>query len=902
MAGLDVEQVERRAVELSEEFNHLYLGTEHAFLAVLADEPYLAEVLAGWNLSPKVLSEAILKIAERGERPQPWKGILRSPRWGRVKQQAESEARDAGATGIQSQHVIAAILREGRGIPARVLSAMEVDLLKLRGEVLVAGSGNDASRRAMSDEAAHARVEEVRGRAAPGSRGHTDEPSREGRAKPENKGKTTLGEYARNLTDLARDGRLDPVIGRNEEIRRCLQILTRKGKNNPVLIGESGVGKSSVVYGLAQRIANGRVPDMMKNKALWEVSMTRLVAGAAYKGEFQERLQKLMDEVLETPDVIVFIDEMHMLMGAGDHKGGMDAGNILKPALARGEFPVIGATTTDEYRRTIETDAALERRFQPVMVNEPSDQECLAILEGLRPRYEAHHGVKIHDRALLAAVKLSTRYITERHLPDKAIDLVDEAAARVKLAATSKSMITNGPPRFEVIEDDIAEVVSHYSGIPVTRLTSEESERLLDIEQALRRRVLGQDDAIKAVARTIRVMRMGLGNPSRPGGVFLFLGPTGVGKTELARALAEVLFDGEKDLIRLDMSEYMEKHAVARMIGSPPGYVGHEEEGQLTSAVRKKPYSVVLLDEIEKAHPDIFDLFLQVFEDGRLTDSHGRTVNFTNTIIILTSNIGTRADVASDPDDPELVAFMHEELRKKFRLELINRFDDIVIFRSLSEAALEGIVDLQLNEFARRVREQLKIMLAVGADARALLLRHGYSPSMGARPLKRAVQSLLVQPLAETMLRSQFHAGDLVRVREERGNLVFVKEDLDEERAVPCRGPDNAANVSAAPVVQNGVSHESIPEEDHAVEKIPASAPDHSEPRRAIMDAPTSPSDLGTDLETGVPSRAASTVGDDEDLKATVPRRRPAAHGADASRRGRKRTSGADEFWKDLGP
>ena len=934
MGGFDLKSVERRAIELCEEYNHFYVGTEHAFLAVLLDEPYLADVLKAWSITPTALQEGILAIAERGDGNPPWKGILQSPRWTELKRRAEREARDAGAQVVQSQHVVAAILREGRGVPARVLSDMSVNLMQLRGEVLQAGSGDvpippgrqfqKGAARGIEGMAGMADmadiVEEPTGRLREGDRRRrsgaegAEAPAAKAKKPPadddKRKKKSALTDYARNLTEMALLGKLEPVIGRNDEIRRALQILTRKSKNNPVLIGEAGVGKSSVVYGLAQRIAEGSVPEVMKDKELWEISMTRLVAGAAYRGEFQERMQKLMDEVAERPHVLLFIDEIHMMMGAGDHKGGMDAGNILKPALARGEFPVIGATTTDEYRKTIETDPALERRFQPVLVNEPSDDECLKILEGLRPRYEEHHGIKIHDRALLASVKLSTRFLPDRSLPDKAIDLIDEAAARLKLQASSKSIVMTGPPRFEVREEDVAEVVSAWSGVPVTRVSQEEGERLLSIEQSMRGRVIGQDEAIRVVAQTVRVMRMGLGNPSRPGGVFLFLGPTGVGKTELARTLAEFLFGTDKDYIRIDMSEYMEKHAISRLIGSPPGYVGHEEEGQLTSAVRKRPFSVVLLDEIEKAHPDVFDLFLQVFDDGRLTDSKGRTVNFTNTIIICTSNVGTRHDVMSDPDDPDMVEYIHEELRKKFRLEFINRFDEIVIFRSLNESALERIIDLQVGEFARRLREQRGTMLAVSAEAKAFLLRKGYSPALGARPLRRAIQSLLVKPLAEEMLRGDYRAGDLITVKLAGDRLAFSKEDFSDLDGVPRSTP--SPRVTAEPARKRRESTDSAvaPAPDALAtagslrgsgERRPSPAREGA-PSRVVSDAPVAPRDLGHGQATAPP--VADVDADDDDLAPTIPRRRPSPPPSPAPPRpkpGSDAYGGEDEaFWDGL--
>jgi ATP-dependent Clp protease ATP-binding subunit ClpC len=790
--GSELDRLQRRAREICERNGHFYIGTEHFFLAVLEDEPYLKKLLADYGIDDARVVERINELADYGDGQPLWHGLPTSPRLTRVIALADKEVRDIGSKDVRSWHYVAAILREGKGIPARVLVEMNGRLDTLRKEVLRRGPmpveqvgtperSAFSSRRIESGPADSLPASSAAGAGSGAAAGSAAAGDGNGSAKNR---KSVLNDYGRDLVALAMQGKLEPVIGRADEIRRCLQILTRKGKNNPVLIGEAGVGKSSVAYGLAQRIASGRVPEMLQGRALWEISMNRLVAGAAYRGEFQERMQKLMDEVTGRNDVVLFIDEIHMLVGAGGDKGALDASNILKPALARGDFPVIGATTTEEYRKSIESDPALERRFQPVLVNEPSEAECLQILEGLRPRYESHHGVKITDKALKAAVKMSTRYLPDRYLPDKAIDIIDEAASKVKINSVSMSISPECPPSFEVTSDVVAEVVSAWAQIPVTQLTEEEEQRLLNIEDHLRSRVLGQDEAIDTVAKTIRVMRMGLGNPNRPGGVFLFLGSSGVGKTELARALAEFLFGSEKDLVRVDMSEYMEKHAISRMIGSPPGYVGHEEEGQLTRAVRTRPYSVVLLDEVEKAHVDVFDLFLQVFDDGRLTDSKGRTVNFTNTIIIMTSNIGTKSDTPSNPDDPTYRESVMEALRQKFRPEFLNRIDEIVMFRPLAEKALDAIVSLQLSEFTARVRDTRGVVLAVEPDARKLILERGFSPAYGARPLKRAVQTLLINPLAEWMLRENVEAGAIVRVNAHSDKLLFARDGLDSPRGL----------------------------------------------------------------------------------------------------------------------
>ncbi|HXE72331.1 MAG TPA: ATP-dependent Clp protease ATP-binding subunit, partial [Candidatus Nitrosotenuis sp.] len=614
------EQVKAAAIELCRQWRHHFLGVEHLFAAACRLDPACSASLSRRGLACESLEEQILDLEPPGDERPIWEGIPETPRLRRVLSKlAQEEAESCRAMRVEPAHIVAAILREGKGIPVRVLAARGVDVEGIRAELL----GQPAPGPVRQATPGTPRAAE----AAPAGRGGGQEKH--------------LPRYSRDLVALARAGKMDPVIGRQEEIRRVIQVLTRKTKNNPVLIGEAGVGKTAVAWGLAQRIAEGSVPDMLKGRRLLELNLSAMVAGARHRGEFEERLQGVMEEVARDPRILLFIDELHTLVGAGDSRGGMDASNILKPALARGDFPVLGATTTDEYRRYIEADAALERRFQPVLVSEPSEAETVEILRGLRPRFEQHHGARFTEEALLAAVKLSVRYLPDRNLPDKAIDLIDEAAARVR---TRSGVFAPGAnPTFEVTEEVIAEVLSDWTGIPVSQVAHEEQERLLAMEDLLRQRVLGQDHAVEAVAKTIRMVRVGLASPNRPGGVFLFLGPSGVGKTELAKALAEFLFGSEKDMVRLDMSEFHDKHSVARLIGAPPGYVGYEGEGQLTRAVRTRPYCVLLMDEVEKAHPEVFDIFLQVFDEGRLTDAKGRVVNFTNTIIVMTSNLGARA-------------------------------------------------------------------------------------------------------------------------------------------------------------------------------------------------------------------------------------------------------------------
>jgi ATP-dependent Clp protease ATP-binding subunit ClpC len=723
-------KVQSEAKRISTDYSYFHVGVEHLTLAIIDYDERVSAALTKLGIDRKTLRSKILEVAGSGDRESSPPGVLiESPRYKKVLKDCEKVALSTKAFRIEPIHILITILREKTGVPLIALRELFLDPKEIENALLTVLAGGE--------------VHDKR------------EPEQRDEKGLTKKTPKLLAQFSRDLIEIAKSGKMDPVIGRNDEVRRVLQIITRKNKNNPVLIGEAGVGKTAVVFGLAQRIAEGKVPEMLQNKRLLDLSLSSMVAGAKHRGEFEERLQAIIKEVAENPDIILFIDEIHTLVGAGDSKGGMDAGNILKPMLARGEFPVIGATTTDEYHKSIEADPALERRFQPVLVSEPSEEDTLAILKGLQDRYEKHHGVKFTDKALLAAVKLSVRYLPDRNLPDKAIDLIDESAAKIKMRSVSIS--DSNTLAIEVTEDVVAEVVSLWTGIPVSKLTSEEKERLLQMEEYLTRRVIGQNEAIKIVSQTIRMVRMGLGNPNRPSGIFLFLGPTGVGKTELAKTLADFLFGSEKEMVRLDMSEFMEKHAISRLIGSPPGYVGHEEEGQLTKAVRTKPYSVVLLDEIEKAHPEVFDLFLQVFDDGRLTDSKGRTVNFTNSIIILTSNIGTsKVDengntILIDTDNPATREGIFQELRKSFRPEFLNRIDEIIIFNPLGRESLNQIITLSVAEILKRIKDK-GIALAFDQSAFDLFLRMGYNPAYGARPLKRAIQTHLSKPLAEKML------------------------------------------------------------------------------------------------------------------------------------------------------
>lgn len=780
------------AQEEARRLGHNFVGTEQILLGLIGEGTGVAaKVLKSMGVNLKDARIEVEKIIGRGS------GFVAveipfTPRAKRVLELSLEEARQLGHNYIGTEHLLLGLIREGEGVAARVLENLGVDLSKVRTQVI----------RMLGETA------EV---SAGPSGGRTKTP--------------TLDEFGANLTQMAAEGKLDPVVGRQKEIERVIQILGRRTKNNPVLIGEPGVGKTAIAEGLAQRIANGDVPDILEDKRVVTLDIGLLVAGTKYRGEFEERLKKIMDEIRSAGNVILVIDEVHTLIGAGAAEGAIDAANILKPALARGELQCIGATTLDEYRKHIERDAALERRFQPVMVGEPTVDETIEILYGLRERYEQHHKLKISDAALEAAAKLSDRYISDRYLPDKAIDLIDEAGSRVRLinsqlppaakeldkelrqvlkekddavraqdfdragelrdremeikaeiraiASSKKGDNVKSEDASPVVtEEDIAQIVASWTGVPVNKLTESESEKLLHMEDTLHQRLIGQEEAVKAVSRAIRRARVGLKNPNRPIASFIFSGPTGVGKTELTKALAAYFFGSEDAMIRLDMSEYMERHTVSKLIGSPPGYVGYNEGGQLTEAVRRRPYTVVLFDEIEKAHPDVFNMLLQILEDGRLTDAKGRTVDFKNTLLIMTSNIGSKviekgggslgfefSENQADAQYNRIRSLVNEELKQYFRPEFLNRLDEIIVFRQLSKDEVKEISDILLREVFGRLTEQ-GITLEVTERFKDRLVEEGYNPSYGARPLRRAIMRLLEDVLAEEILSARIKEGD----------------------------------------------------------------------------------------------------------------------------------------------
>ncbi|MBW3577740.1 MAG: ATP-dependent Clp protease ATP-binding subunit [Actinobacteria bacterium] len=814
----------RRVVVLAQEearmLNHNYIGTEHILLGLIHEgEGVAAKALESMNISLQAVREQVQDIIGRGQ-TAPSGHIPFTPRAKKVLELSLREALQLGHNYIGTEHILLGLIREGEGVAAQVLQKLGADLNRVRQQVIQLLSGYAGG----EPGKAGAGVGEASGGSPQGS--------------------TILDQFGRNLTQAAREGKLDPVIGREREIERVMQVLSRRTKNNPVLIGEPGVGKTAIVEGLAQRVVSGDVPETLRDKHLYTLDLGALVAGSRYRGDFEERLKKVLKEITTRGDIILFIDELHTLVGAGAAEGAIDAASILKPMLARGEIQTVGATTLDEYRKHLEKDAALERRFQPVKVDEPGLTHTIEILKGLRDRYEAHHRVTITDDALVAAANLADRYISDRFLPDKAIDLIDEAGSRLRIRSLTappdlkdldgkidearkakessidaqdferaaalrdeeKKLIEQRQARekewrsegmdtvLTVDEETIAEVLSNWTGIPVFKLTEEETAKLLRMEDELHKRIVGQEQAVTAVSRSIRRTRSGLKDPKRPSGSFIFLGPSGVGKTELAKTLAEFLFGDEGALIHLDMSEYMEKHTVSRLIGSPPGYVGYEEGGQLTEAVRRRPFSVVLFDEVEKAHPDVFNTLLQILEDGRLTDAQGHTVDFKNTILIMTSNLGTRdigapaVGFAAKTDERSLYdkmkAKVDDELKRHFRPEFLNRIDEVIVFHQLTKEEVKNIVDLMV----RRVKEQLtsrQLDLELTDQLKGWLAEKGYDPQLGARPLRRTIQREVEDRLSEALLHGDYHAGQLIIADVEDDEVVFRAVDSPEAPDVP---------------------------------------------------------------------------------------------------------------------
>ncbi|AQS57931.1 ATP-dependent Clp protease ATP-binding subunit [Desulforamulus ferrireducens] len=794
------------AQEEARRLRYPYIGTEHILLGLIKEgEGIAAKALEQMNISGEKVRAAVEQMVETGDQAV-LGDIPPTPRAKKVLELAVEESRRMGHNYVGTEHLLLGLVREGEGVAAQVLVSLGADLERVRQQVLNMLGG-------------------ASGGGQPG--GH-------GQGCPAGGCKTaSLDQYSKDLTSYAKEDKLDPVVGRAKEIERVIQVLSRRTKNNPVLIGEPGVGKTAIAEGLAQRIVSGNVPEILLNRRVVTLDLAGMVAGTKYRGEFEDRLKKVIEEIKQAGNIIVFIDELHTLIGAGAAEGAIDAANILKPSLARGEIQTIGATTLDEYRKYIEKDPALERRFQPIQVDEPTVEETIEILKGIRDKYEAHHRVSITDEALEAAAKLSDRYITDRFLPDKAIDLIDEAASRVRIKAFTappdlkdkeklleeirkekEAAINNqefekaaelrdreqaivaelnqvrenwnqtkGGDNLVVSEEDIAHIVASWTGVPVKKLAQEESERLLNLEEILHKRVVGQDDAVKAVSRAVRRARAGLKDPKRPVGSFIFLGPTGVGKTELAKALAEALFDDEEAMVRIDMSEYMEKHAVSRLVGAPPGYVGYDEGGQLTEYVRRKPYSVVLLDEIEKAHPDVFNILLQVLEDGRLTDTKGRVVDFRNTVIIMTSNVGStnlktvgRVGFATNAGNAEeeykkMKERSEEALRRTFRPEFLNRIDETIVFHALTRDHIKQIVDLMLREVAKRMEEH-EVYLQFSEAAKEKLAEVGFSEEFGARPLRREIQRRVEDRLSEELIKGTFKKGDQVLVDAQDGEIV----------------------------------------------------------------------------------------------------------------------------------
>ncbi|MGE5474724.1 MAG: ATP-dependent Clp protease ATP-binding subunit [Ignavibacteriales bacterium] len=795
------------AQESASQLGHNYVGTEHLLLGLIREGGGIAaRVLQNNEVTEEKIIKEIEELIGRGEETGAQPAGL-TPRTKRVLELSFRESGRMGHSYIGTEHIILGILREGESVAVRILADLGVDPQKLFSEIV----------KMLNEE-------------APGLNNNK-------KASANNSSTPSLNQFGRDLTEMAREEKLDPVIGREKEIERVIQILSRRTKNNPCLIGEPGVGKTAIAEGLAQKIVSGNVPEILKDKRVVGLDLSAMIAGAKYRGEFEERLKKVLEEIKKAGNVIVFIDEMHTLIGAGAAEGAIDASNILKPLLARGEIQVVGATTLDEYRKYVEKDAALERRFQPINVGEPSIEETILILKGVRDKYEVHHGVKITDKALEMSAKLSARYISDRFLPDKAIDLMDEAASRLRLKSVTappdlkeleqkisklskekeeairsqefekaakvrdeeqrlKEKLNNEKEKWMnksqtennvVSDDDIAEIVSSWTGIPVKSLTEAESQKLMKLEEVLHNRVIGQDEAVKAVSKAIRRGRVGLKDPNRPVGSFIFLGPTGVGKTELCKALAEAMFGNEDSMIRVDMSEYMEKHTVSRLVGSPPGYVGYDEGGQLTEKVRRKPYSVVLFDEIEKAHPEVFNILLQILEDGILTDAHGRKVDFRNTIIVMTSNVGARMitenkriGFAAVGDESkhryeDIKSNVMAELKKSFKPEFINRVDEIIVFHQLEKGHIRQIITIMLEKLQSRMKAN-SIEINVSESAKDVLAEKGFDIVYGARPLRRVIQNEIEDRMAEQILEGNIKTGASVLVDINEGEITFINQ------------------------------------------------------------------------------------------------------------------------------
>ncbi|WP_446898035.1 ATP-dependent Clp protease ATP-binding subunit [Clostridium sp. LBM24168] len=795
------------AQEEAQSLKHGYVGTEHILLGILREDGISKSLLNNMNITAENVKALIEEYEGKGEIELYNNEIPLTPRTKRLLELSLFEARNLNHNYISPEHILLALIREAEGVAFTILNNLGADFNKLRKELTNSLSGEQSAN-------------------LNGGKKGVGEPT------------PTLDQFGRDLTDMAKEGKLDPVIGREKETQRVLEILSRRTKNNPCLIGDPGVGKTAIAEGLAEKIVSSNIPELLRGKRVVTLDLSSMIAGSKYRGEFEERLKKVMEEIRKSGNVILFIDEIHTIIGAGAAEGAIDASNILKPALARGEIQCIGATTIDEYRKYIEKDSALERRFQPIMVGEPTKEEAVLILKGLRDKYEAHHRVKITDESIDAAVNMSDRYITDRYLPDKAIDLIDEACAKIRIQnliappdvkkiETDLEKITKEKEdsirvqdfekaaklrdkekalkdklqgmktdwktekqvsTLKVTKEHIASVVSQWTNIPVQKLTERESEKLLKLEDILHKRVIGQEDAVKSISRAVRRARVGLKDPNRPIGSFIFLGPTGVGKTELSKALAEAMFGDENNMIRIDMSEYMEKHTVSRLIGSPPGYVGYDEGGQLTEKVRRNPYSVVLFDEIEKAHPEIFNVLLQILEDGRLTDGKGKTVNFKNTIVIMTSNVGASTikkqksmgfasgnkESNRESDYETMKDNIMEELKNSFRPEFLNRIDDIIVFRKLEKEDLKKIVRLMLKEVSSRLKEQ-NIEIDFTEDAEDHLTKEGFDINYGARPLRRAITKTVEDKLSEEMLKGNVKRGDKVKVSLNKDELEFSK-------------------------------------------------------------------------------------------------------------------------------